>query len=321
MNKTEILAIFDREQRREGVSHESLREVTPYVVRHVPRHEDVRWGWIVYSKLTGADVDAVIEEQIAYFMALGFNFEWKWYSHDEPPDLPGRLIAHGFEPEDPESLMVLDLHAVPPALWQAPNDAVRRITDRAGLVDVMAVENAVWGDASHDWIVDELAHEMADGPDRISVYCAYVDRSPVSTAWIRFHPGTQFASLWGGSTVALFRKRGLYTALLAVRGREARDKGYRFLTVDASEMSRPILEKHGFVKIATTTPYKYRLRAPCIVATSHAASLRCTANQRVRRGYRPVPFRRARKSANPPAARVTFVIFTQAQNCYNSGRQ
>ena len=59
-------------------------------------------------------------------------------------------------------------------------------------------------------------------PDLISIYCAYVDGTPVSTAWIRFHPGTHFASLWGGSTVRLFRKRGLYTALLAVRGREAR---------------------------------------------------------------------------------------------------
>lgn len=229
------------------------------MVRHVPQHDDARWGWVVYSQLASADVDAVIEEQIAYFSALGFNFEWKWYSHDEPPDLPDRLIAHGFEPEDPESLMVFDLHSAPAALWPAPTDRVRRITDRAGLADVVAVENAVWGESSHDWIVEELAHEMEDAPDLLSVYCAIIDDVPASTAWIRFHPGTHFASLWGGSTVARFRKQGLYAALLAVRGREARDKGYRFLTVDASEMSRPILQKHGFVKIATTVPYKYRV--------------------------------------------------------------
>jgi len=260
MDNTEILAIFDREQRRDDVSPDSLREVTPYVVRHVPRHADARWGWVIYSQLAGADVDAVIEEQIAYFTALGFNFEWKWYSHDQPSDLPARLISHEFEAEDPESLMVLDLHSAPASLWQAPTDAVRRITDRSGLQDVVAVENAVWGDSSHDYIVDELAQEMADGPDLISIYCAYVDHAPASAAWIRFHPRTHFASLWGGSTVARFRNQGLYTALLAVRGNEARDRGFRFLTVDASEMSRPILQKHGFVKIATTVPYKYRIR-------------------------------------------------------------
>jgi hypothetical protein len=31
------------------------------------------------------------------------------------------------------------------------------------------------------------------------------------------------------------------------------------LTVDASEMSRPILEKHGFVPITTAIGYKYLL--------------------------------------------------------------
>jgi GNAT superfamily N-acetyltransferase len=260
MNQTELLAIFDREQRRDSVSPDALREATPHVVRHVPLHDGARWGWIVYSQLTGADVDAVIQEQIAYFTGLGFNFEWKWYSHDLPLDLPERLISHGFEPEDPESLMVLDLHAAPPALWTAPADTIRRITDPTGLQDVIAVESAAWGDSSHDWIASELAEEMADAPGLISVYCAYVDDTPASTAWVRFHPGTQFASLWGGSTDPLFRKRGLYTALLAVRAREARDKGYRVLTVDASEMSRPVLEKYGFEKIATTTPYKYRIR-------------------------------------------------------------
>ena len=260
MDNKELLAIFDREQRRDANEPASRREVTPYVVRHVPQYADARWGWVIYSQLAGADVDAVIEEQIAYFKALGLNFEWKWYSHDEPPDLPARLIAHGFEPENPESLMVLDLEPAPPALWRAPTERVRRIMDQAGLADVVAVENAVWGDASHDWIAEELAHEMEDAPDLLSVYCASVGDAPASTAWIRFHPGTHFASLWGGSTVALFRKRGLYTALLAARAQEARDKGYRFLTVDASEMSRPILEKHGFVKVATTTPYKYRVR-------------------------------------------------------------
>jgi predicted acetyltransferase len=69
---------------------------------------------------------------------------------------------------------------------------------------------------------------------------------PACSAWIRFHPPTQFASLWGGSTLPAYRKHGLYTAVLAVRAQEARRRGYRFLTIDASPMSRPIVEKHGF---------------------------------------------------------------------------
>ncbi len=38
----------------------------------------------------------------------------------------------------------------------------------------------------------------------------------------------------------------MYPALLAVRAREALARGHRNLTIDASPMSRPIVEQHGF---------------------------------------------------------------------------
>ena len=87
---------------------------------------------------------------------------------------------------------------------------------------------------------------MAADSERIQFYMAYADGVPACAAWIRFHPGTQFASLWGGSTLPAYRRRGLYTAVLSVRAQEARRRGYRFLTIDASPMSRPIVAKHGF---------------------------------------------------------------------------
>lgn len=46
--------------------------------------------------------------------------------------------------------------------------------------------------------------------------------------------------------------------MLAIRAQEARRKGFRFLTVDASPMSRPILEKHGFRFIAYAYACKWR---------------------------------------------------------------
>ncbi|MCA9986957.1 MAG: GNAT family N-acetyltransferase, partial [Anaerolineales bacterium] len=70
--------------------------------------------------------------------------------------------------------------------------------------------------------------------------------------------GSQFASLWGGSTIERYRRQGLYTALLAARAQEARGRGVRYLTVDASPMSRPILEKLGFQFIAYSFPCKWQ---------------------------------------------------------------
>ncbi|HTX49603.1 MAG TPA: GNAT family N-acetyltransferase, partial [Caulobacteraceae bacterium] len=48
-----------------------------------------------------------------------------------------------------------------------------------------------------------------------------------------------------------YRGRGAYRALVAARADEARRRGHRFLTVDARETSRPILERLGFQPLAT----------------------------------------------------------------------
>ena len=79
-------------------------------------------------------------------------------------------------------------------------------------------------------------------------------------SWLTWDPGKQFASLWGGSTIAAFRSRGLYTALVAVRAQEARRSGARFLTVDARPMSRPILERLGFQVMTFANALHWRPR-------------------------------------------------------------
>lgn len=243
MTPTEILALYDQQQRRD-VEHPAMRrEVVPNVVRHVEiAGQD---GVVLYTTLTAANADETIREQIAYFTAIGHSFEWKVYSHDEPPDLRDRLAAHGFDCEAVEAIVALDVTNAPAALLQPVAHDVRRVVDPDDLDDVIAIEEQVWGE-DREGLRRHLAYELRNTPDQISVYVAAIDGIPASTGWIRFSPGTQFAGLWGGSTLSQYRKHGLYTALLAVRTQEARRRGARFLTVDASPMSRPILEKHGF---------------------------------------------------------------------------
>jgi GNAT superfamily N-acetyltransferase len=91
----------------------------------------------------------------------------------------------------------------------------------------------------------------------VSIYISYQGEQPASAAWIFFHAGSSFASLWGGSTLPQFRNQGHYSLLLAARAQKARARGFTLLTVDASPMSRPILEKHGFQYLATSTPCKW----------------------------------------------------------------
>jgi hypothetical protein len=245
MTHDELLVIFDREQRRDIEYPNIRREVTPHTIRHLVLAGKPGGAFLLHSRLDESSVDAVIESEIAYFEGLGLDFEWKAYDYDTPADLVARLAARGFEIEDPEAVMVLDLEHASTALWQPIAQDVRRLTDPGQLVEVAAIHEAVWGERS-DWLVDALADEMAANGERIQFYVAYADGVPACAAWIRFHPGTQFASLWGGSTLPAYRGRGLYTAVLSIRAQEARRRGYRFLTIDASPMSRPIVAKHGF---------------------------------------------------------------------------
>jgi hypothetical protein len=254
MKISELLAIFDQEQRREVMFYGSRREVTPEVVRHVD--VDAHEGYILYSQLDTGNADRVISEQLDYFAGLQLEVEWKLYGHDAPPDLGARLEAHGMTPEEPESVMVLDMEDAPAFYWQPVRADVRRITDAAGIVDVIAVKREVWG-GTQEWLLDAMTRMLDEPDDLTRIYVAYVDGRPASAARMHFHPPGQFASLWGGSTVAGYRNRGLYTALLATRAQEARRRGFRFLSVDASEMSRPILERHGFRFLTTATAYKW----------------------------------------------------------------
>jgi len=65
-------------------------------------------------------------------------------------------------------------------------------------------------------------------------------------------------SFGGGSTIPAYRKRGLYTAVLAARVQEAIQRGYRFLTIEAGAMSRPIVAAHGFQLLTTTWSYGWK---------------------------------------------------------------
>ncbi len=51
--------------------------------------------------------------------------------------------------------------------------------------------------------------------------------------------------------------RGIYRALVAERAQRARQRGFRYLQVDASDESRPILERLGFIAVTTTTPFTW----------------------------------------------------------------
>ncbi|MGK3937739.1 GNAT family N-acetyltransferase [Streptomyces caeruleatus] len=203
----------------------------------------------------GEALDELIARQKDFFAARGEALEWKTRSHDTPPDLIERLRAAGFAPEERETVLVgraAGMAVKEPGLPDGVT--VRRVTADADMHRIAAMESAVWG---QDWsaLADDLIGRVATAPDDIAVYLAEADGEVVSAAWLVFRPGTEFASLWGGSTLTAWRGRGVYRALVALRAALAASRGVTFLHVDASDDSAPVLRRLGMHAITTTTPY------------------------------------------------------------------
>lgn len=252
MNAQELLALYDREERILAQPSGMQREETNYVIRHVPLEprSGYRDGFISYSRLAEHQVAPAIDQQVRFFDALGLSFEWKVYEHDTPPDLRQRLAAYGFEVEEGEAIMALELDQAPASLLAPVTHDVRRLDDPDQLDDVMAVQRAVWQKDSAGQAGD-LRDTMIMHPELIAVYAAYDQGQPVASARLYYDGRSPFASLWGGSTVATHRQRGFYTALLAVRVQEAIRRGAHYLTIDASPMSQPIVARFGFQHLTT----------------------------------------------------------------------
>ena len=216
-------------------------------------------GWVLYRDLggiEGAPLDELIARQIQFFAERGQRFEWKYHGHDLPADLPERLLAAGFVAEDAETVVIAPVADIAGDPVRPEGVSLREVTSRADLELIDGLEAAVWGEDEDDaGYADFLEAELAVDPDGLTVVVAEAGETVVCAAWVRFVHGTEFATFFGGATLEEWRGRGIYRATVAYRANLAAQRGFRYLETDASDDSRPILERLGFVPVTTTTPY------------------------------------------------------------------
>ena len=256
MDRHAVLAAFDEQLRRHSQPDgpDGLVEHDPGVVRIVAGGDE--WTGVIWCDLDQASADAVIAAQVRRFAQLQCPWEWKHYSYDQPPDLPDRLLAAGLTPEPAEALLVaeiadLSLDAPPP-----PGVEVRAVADEQGVEALVSVHDQVFGgDASA--MGSALLAALARQPSTAAAVVAFAGQAPIAAGRVEFHHGSDFASLWGGGTLPSWRGRGVFRSLVAHRAALASARGFRYLQVDASPDSRPILERLGFVELATTTPFMH----------------------------------------------------------------
>jgi hypothetical protein len=124
--------------------------------------------------LDGAALDAAIALHRDHFAARGEEMEWKTRAHDRPADLVERLVRAGFEPQEPETVLVgvaaemADAGAPPQAV------RIRRTEDPADFARIAAMESAVWGE-DWSWLGDDLAREVGHDTEHFLVFVAEAD--------------------------------------------------------------------------------------------------------------------------------------------------
>ncbi|RLV47773.1 GNAT family N-acetyltransferase [Nocardioides mangrovicus] len=214
-------------------------------------------GFVGYRDLAGADAATIagwVGEVVEHFADPPVNdLEWKTRGHDDAPGLHDALLAHGFVPEEQESVMVGEARLLTEAVELPAGVRLRAVTEEGDVRAASAVADRIFGDPVSTHRADSVLRSLAGGSQ---LWVAEADGEIVSTGRIEPVPGTEFAGLWGGVTVPQWRGRGVYRALTAARARAALDLGKRLLNSDSTQFSRPILERSGLVKVTTTTPYQ-----------------------------------------------------------------
>lgn len=254
--QTEMLDAYDSQLRRyvpSGSTDGCRYELIGNLMRVTGQHR----GFIDPAQdlgIDGEELDGLIRAQRHYFELRGEAVEWKTRSHDVPEGIADRLLLAGFVPEETETVMIAGSKTVATTPVLPLGITLRAVESPADLQRIADMQSVVWN-ADFGWLADDLGRRIDADPDSVVVYVAEHDSMVVSAAWLVVKPGTDFAGLWGGSTVPGWRHRGIYRALVAERAKVALELGVKYLQVDASADSMPILERLGFLPVTTTTPY------------------------------------------------------------------
>ena len=214
MDRNELISRFHKELRVEAQTQGYIREETPYVVRHISKFGDK--GYIISSTVNEDNAREIIRNEVNYFNKLKLDFEWKVYSYDKPDSLKDILAQEGFKVDPPEALMVLNLEDRHPLLTNSQLLEVKEIKDEQGIQDIVVLEDTIWNE-SHAELGAQLWRDKQNQPDALYLYGIYEEGQLVSAAWMYLETNSSFASLWGGSTLPLYRGKGYYTKLLTVR--------------------------------------------------------------------------------------------------------
>ena len=254
-----LLAAYDAQLR--GVLPDRLPKGVQ-VERDGPllRYLGFGWGGFVDYRdlggLEGSELDELIARQVRVFADRGERFEWKLHAHDLPTDLAERLYAAGFVPEDVETVVIAPVAVVATEPRLPEGVTLREVSERADLDRVDSARN--------EHVPGQVGAPRSRRPRggtsrrpgcprdrrrggrgnrrlrRLGAFCAGNGLRPLCGVVRPYQPGAGAACIARSSRTARTSPQSA---------------GSGISSVDASDDSRPILERLGFVAVTTTTPF------------------------------------------------------------------
>jgi len=236
-----------------------VRDLGDVVVRHVPFSPHYWFGAATRPRFTDSDAETRIDDIRTWFRDRDREeFMWMVGESATPADLVERLIASGAQLDDEDPIgwgMILDHE--PPA--GPPDITTRRVATFedfriSSWITMADAPPEVW--AATEAKLAETWEEVRDIDDRMGLL-ALIDGVPIANGqlvWLT----NGLPYLAGASTLAEYRGRGAFTALVRARWDEAVSHGMPLLLVQAGKMSQPILSRLGFESTGKITMLRDR---------------------------------------------------------------
>ena len=211
---------------------------------------------VIWTTLDENEADARIEETLARFRADGLPMVWWSGPSRRPADLGARLLARGLATSGDEPGMAADLHALNEDIASLAGLTVERVNNDTALREWMLTLQASDippGRREPDLRLQRPASYAAN--DEYRLYLARLDGAPVGTASALV--GVGVVGLYCVSVLPAARRQGVGAAVTLAALREAREQGYRFGVLGASEMGKGVYRRLGFAQYCLLQMYEY----------------------------------------------------------------
>jgi ribosomal protein S18 acetylase RimI-like enzyme len=212
---------------------------------------------VIRTTLDDGEVDKRIEETLARFRADGLPMVWWSGPSRRPVDLGTRLLAQGLTTAGDEPGMAADLRMLNEDLATPVDVTIERVTDDATLRMWMLTLRATDGlprpTREPDLRLQRPASYAAN--DEYRLYLARLDGAPVGTASAQIGAGV--VGLYCVGVVPEARRQGIGAAVTLAALREARDQGYRYGVLGASEMGEGVYRRLGFEQSCLLQMYEF----------------------------------------------------------------